>query len=557
MRKVRLVLIPALALLMQFLPGISLQVANAAMPSGSLLVDLRANMSSSYSGSGSFWYDLSGNGTNATLQSSPSWSSSLGGSFALDGTDHFTLPSGFANFTSGLTISVYANFGSNSTTRNWERLVDFGNGSANNNFLFARFDTTSDLTFEIYNGSTSRGHCRVTNGILENTWATYAVTVDGSSCIIYRDGSWILSTTYTALPSNVTRYNNYVGRSNWSDAYLDTGIAALAIYNRALSVSEVATVSSIQKDSASPVITGPSSATGATSSTSITENSTAVHTFTANETVNWSLGGSDSSFFSISSGGVLTISARNFEAPADTGTNNTYVVNVSGTDVAGRSTSQTLTVTITNINEAPTISVNSSASTYSISQAENISSVITYAATDVDAGASLSWSISGTDAADFDIVSGTGVLTFATTPDYEAPSDSDSNNAYIVTVTVSDGSLTDVQTLTVNVTNANESAAIGAPSVTTPIYKGINTTISVTSSVAGMVRFFAGGKRIGTCLARTTTGSYPNYSASCTWKPSRTGQLFLTATLTPTDTSFSGATSAPVLAQVVRRTNAR
>ena len=259
--------------------------ASAAIPSGSLLLDLRANSSSSYSGSGTTWYDLSGNSNHATLQGSPTWSSSLGGIFTMDGTDHFTVPSGMSDFRSGMTISVYANFGSASTTRNWERLVDFGNGSTSNNFLFARFGDTNDLTFEIYNGSTSRGHCRFTNGILENTWATYAVTLDGVNCTIYRDGTFAYSTSYNFLPSLITRSNNYIGKSNWPDAYFDTGMAAVAIYNRSLGSSEIASLSAGQKDSLSPTITGPSAATGSTSSKSISENSTAIHTFTADESV--------------------------------------------------------------------------------------------------------------------------------------------------------------------------------------------------------------------------------------------------------------------------------
>jgi hypothetical protein len=535
----------------------SVDEASAAMPSGNLVLDLRANMTSSYSGSGVTWYDLSGGSRNATLQGSPTWNSSLGGSFALDGADHFSLASGFSDFSSGLTISVYANFGSNSTTRNWERLVDFGNGAANNNFLFARFDTTSDLTFEIYKGSVSQGHCRLANGILENTWATYSVTLDGSYCTIYRDGSWQLISGYASLPNVVSRANNYIGKSNWSDAYFDTGIAAVAIYNRALSGSEIATLSSVQKDSSAPTLTGPSSAQGATSSKSITENSTSVHTFTADESVSWSVSGTDSSFFSINSSGDLSISSRNYESPADNGLNNTYVVDVTGTDVAGRTKSQTLTVTITNVNEAPTISNNASQATYAINQQENSSTILTYSASDQDAGTVLSFSIAGTDAADFSIVPSTGVLTFAASPDFEAPADSDANNIYLVVVTVSDGSLTDTQALTVTITNANEGATINAPTISSTVYKGVIETITATINVAGKVRFFVGGKRISTCKDRVTSGSYPNNSATCLWKPPVTGRQVLTVTLTPTDITFSAASSAPTVVQVRKRTSQR
>ena len=62
------------------------------------------------------------------------------------------------------------------------------------------------------------------------------------------------------------------------------------------------------------------------------------------------------------------------------------------------------------------------------SQPENIpisTEVATYAASDVDADDTLVWSLTGTDASDFDIGNqegGTpGVLTFKEIPDYEKP----------------------------------------------------------------------------------------------------------------------------------------
>jgi VCBS repeat-containing protein len=309
-------------------------------------------------------------------------------------------------------------------------------------------------------------------------------------------------------------------------------------------------------DATSPTITGPSSATGATSSISVIENTTVVHTFTANESVTWSKSGTDNSFFAITSGGVLTITARNFESPADVGGDNTYVVVITATDNSTNATSQTLTVTITNVNEAPTITTNSSAATHSVTQAENISAVITYAATDVDAGTSLAWSISGTDAADFSIA-GSGALTFASNPDYEAPADSDANNSYIVVVTVSDGSLTDTQTITITITNANENASVDAPTISGTVYKGVTSTITVTINVSGKVRFYVGGKRISTCKERVTSGTYPNNSATCSWKPPVTGKQILTATLTPTDNTFAASTSAPTEVFVQKRATVR
>jgi VCBS repeat-containing protein len=310
-----------------------------------------------------------------------------------------------------------------------------------------------------------------------------------------------------------------------------------------------------------PSITNNSSL--ASNSLSRAENLTSVETFTATDpgglSLTWSIsGGSDSSKFAIgSSNGVLTfVSALDFDSPTDSDLNNQYVAVV---QVSNGSTtdSQTVTVSITNVNEAPTITIASSNPTHTISQAENISSVLTYTGSDVDAGTTLTWSISGTDAADFSINSTSGALAFAANPDFEAPADADTNNAYIVVVTVSDGSLTDTQTVTITITNANESASINAPTVSGTINKGINTTITVTINVAGKVRFFVGSKRISTCKDRTTSGTYPNNSATCTWKPAVTGRQYLTATLTPTDNTFSSSTSARTEVFVLKRGTTR
>ena len=343
--------------------------SNASVPTSGLIVDLRAGKSASYSGSGSTWTDLSGNGNNATLQSSPTWASTSGGRFALDSTDHFTLPAGMANFTSGLTISAYVNFGNVGT---WERIMDFGNGSTANNFLFARFGNSSDLTFEIYSGAASLGHCRATNGILENTWATYSVTVDGSWCTLYRNGSFILSTAYTGLPQNVSRSNNYIGRSNWPDAYFDTGIAAFAMYNRALSSSEISTLSAAQIDQVNPTLTSSTSFSAA-------ENQSAAASLTANESVTWSiLSSTDSARFSInSSNGQLSfISAPNFESPADVGLNNVYNLNVRMTDTGGNTTDAAITITVTDVLDTSTFTSLSIAGAATYRSAVTITAVV-------------------------------------------------------------------------------------------------------------------------------------------------------------------------------------
>lgn len=331
----------------------------------------------------------------------------------------------------------------------------------------------------------------------------------------------------------------------------------------ALTASEYARIvitasTPIVADAIPPTITGPGSSSGSTSSISIAENSTSVTTFTANETVSWSISGTDASFFSIgSSNGTLTISARDFETKADANADNVYMLVITAIDGNANATSQTLSVTITNVNEAPTITTNTSAATYSITQAENISSVVTYAGTDVDTGTSLSYSISGTDAGDFTMGSTTGILRFAQNPDFEAPADSDSNNIYIFIVNLSDGTLTDTQTVTLTITDVNESSSSLVPTLSGAVSKGATVTISLSINVTSQVMFYANGKRIPTCKYVVTSGTYPNNVATCMWKPAVSGQVTITATITPVAAGFSPSTSPPLSVFISRRTNTR
>ena len=210
-----------------------------------------------------------------------------------------------------------------------------------------------------------------------------------------------------------------------------------------------------------PVITGPTGGPGAlTSSKAIPENSTAVHTFTANKGVTWSLaGGSDASKFTInpSTGALSFITAPDYENPTDSDRNNIYNVIVSATVLNGPSSQQAVSVTVTNVmDDPPKISGPSGiagAATSTTTINENTAAVFTYRA-----NTSVTWSISGgADQSWFTINPSTGALTFIAAPNYERPFDSDKNNSYIVTIRATDfAGYTSTQTTTVFVKDVFE-----------------------------------------------------------------------------------------------------
>ncbi|MCA1539953.1 VCBS repeat-containing protein [Bradyrhizobium sp. NBAIM32] len=96
----------------------------------------------------------------------------------------------------------------------------------------------------------------------------------------------------------------------------------------------------------------------------------------------------------------------------------------------------------------------------SISIAENTTAVATLAATDPEAGQALTYAITGgEDASKFVINADTGALSFASAPNFEAPTDADGDNVYRVTVQVSDGSgATNTQAVAVTVTDVDDIA---------------------------------------------------------------------------------------------------
>ena len=173
----------------------------------------------------------------------------------------------------------------------------------------------------------------------------------------------------------------------------------------------------------------------------------------AGTTLTYSISGADASLFDINgtTGTVTFKSSPNYEAPTDAGGNNVYDVNVTASDGTNAAT-EAVAINITNVNEAPTIT-----SGAAVSFAENATgTVYTVAATDPDTGTTLSYSLTGTDAARFNINATTGAVSFKSSPNYEAPTDTGANNIYDVTVSASDGSLTTSKAVAITVTNVNE-----------------------------------------------------------------------------------------------------
>ena len=197
------------------------------------------------------------------------------------------------------------------------------------------------------------------------------------------------------------------------------------------SVAQNITVNVIDVDEAIP---NQAPSISSSVSFSAAENQTAIGSVTATDsdgdTLTYSISGSE---INISSSGVLT-----FASAPDYETKNSYSATVTVSD-GTLPTTQDITVSITNVNEAPVFS-----SSVTFSANENQTSIGSVSASDAD-GDSLTYSISGSEIN----ISSSGVLTFASAPDYET------KNSYTATVTVSDGTNSATQGITVNIGDIN------------------------------------------------------------------------------------------------------
>jgi Concanavalin A-like lectin/glucanases superfamily len=203
-----------------------------------LVLYLDAGTSTSYSGTGNTWTDLSGNGNNGTLTNGPTYSSANGGSLSFDGVDDyvrlanppiqgtgsFTIIS-ISKLTGGTGGRIVFGGGSDSTTGFYAHHYALnaqggtkwisGWGSANSASLSIQdYDLTSyHYGASVYNGST---HTTYTDGI--------------QGTIASKTNSNLDNPSYWSIGSA----GGNVGGNNFGG-----NISVVMAYNRALTAAEV------------------------------------------------------------------------------------------------------------------------------------------------------------------------------------------------------------------------------------------------------------------------------------------------------------------------------
>ena len=167
------------------------------------------------------------------------------------------------------------------------------------------------------------------------------------------------------------------------------------------------------------------------------------------DTLTYALEGTDAAAFDIvaSSGQIRTLAALDADTKA------TYAVTVRATDSRGGSDTIDVTITVTLTNRAPAFPSTTAIRRVDENTAAGIDIGLPVSATDPNVGDTLTYSLSGADAASFDIDTSTGQLRTRAALDYET------KFSYSVTVTVSDTQLTDIVSVTINIMDMHPSCA--------------------------------------------------------------------------------------------------
>ncbi len=232
-------------------------------------------------------------------------------------------------------------------------------------------------------------------------------------------------------------------------------------------------------------------------------------TDTDNDTLSYSLGGTDAAAFSMDS----TTGQLRTNSPLDYETQSSYTVSVSVSDGEGGSATITVTINVADVDERPTnnppVFTEGSSTTRSI--AENTGSGVdigsAVGATDAD-GNTLTYSLGGTDASSFSIDSTTAQLKTSATLNHETKS------SYLVVVSVSDGGDgSDSITVTINVTNVNDAPSFtdGTSTARTiaenaPVGTNIGSAVSATDEDNDALIYTLGGTDAASFEIEATTG---------------------------------------------------
>jgi len=199
-----------------------------------LVLMLDAANPKSYPGTGTTWYDLSGNGYNGTLRNSPTFTTDNGGSLVLDGTNQdITITN---NSDLQLSPSHTIEYAMNMDTIAGTFRGTVMKGSFTSSYGHLINPTNNKLL--IYLDSDNSVEHTSTTVFSINTWYHVVTTFDSGVSTLYVNGTLDNSVSSLTLTTN-TSVLTIGSNNNGSNYFVDGKIPFVKLYNRALSSDEV------------------------------------------------------------------------------------------------------------------------------------------------------------------------------------------------------------------------------------------------------------------------------------------------------------------------------
>jgi endoglucanase len=199
-------------------------------------------------------FDESGGSNIADSVGGPVWTGTLPDGGALGGgrltlspasQQYASLPSGIVGSLTDFTVMAWVNLNSVS---NWCRIFDFGNNTTSNLFVTPQNGGTGTLRFAVTtNGGGAEQQVNCASTLSTGVWHQVAITLSGARAVLYLDGIAVgTNSGITLNPSTLgSTTNNYLGKSQYPDPYLDGAFDEFRIYNAALSPEEIAATAAL------------------------------------------------------------------------------------------------------------------------------------------------------------------------------------------------------------------------------------------------------------------------------------------------------------------------
>jgi hypothetical protein len=208
---------------------------NSSFVREGLVLFLDADNIKSYPGSGSTWFDISGNNNHCTLNNLPTWNAA--GYFSFNGSSNYgTITySSTLNFSGGQTVLILINHSNTSGRPNpWNQAYGGSGtwtheGGGSFNYYYGNAGTNNNPYTSLASGSTPT-----------NTWYGMCSTRDISSIAWYQNATFQTSASnaYGNLASDT---NNITIGIGYTGNYWAGNIALIMAYDRALNSTEVLT----------------------------------------------------------------------------------------------------------------------------------------------------------------------------------------------------------------------------------------------------------------------------------------------------------------------------